>query len=142
MFSTRRTLRIEWGDCDPAGIVFYPRYFAMFDHSTVLLIEQALGMRKHKLYEHYDFAGYPSLESQARFRLPTRFGDEVEIASTIVKVGRSSFSLEHRLTLDGALAVEGSETRCWVVRDANRPGGLRAQPMPDEVVARFSATAA
>ncbi len=81
MFSTRRTLRIEWGDCDPAGIVFYPRYFAMFDHSTVLLIEQALGMRKHKLYEHYDFAGYPSLESQARFRLPTRFGDEVEIAT-------------------------------------------------------------
>ena len=29
-----RALRIEWGDCDPAGIVFYPRYFAMFDHST------------------------------------------------------------------------------------------------------------
>lgn len=23
----RRTIRIEWGDCDPAGIVFYPRYF-------------------------------------------------------------------------------------------------------------------
>jgi 4-hydroxybenzoyl-CoA thioesterase len=139
MFSTLRTLRIEWGDCDPAGIVFYPRYFAMFDHSTVLLIEQALGMRKHKLYGHYDFAGYPSLGSQARFSLPTRFGDEVEIASTITKVGRSSFSLQHRLTLDGALAVEANETRCWVVRDASRPGGLRAQPMPDEVVAKFSA---
>ena len=36
----------RWGDCDPAGIVFYPRYFAMFDHSTVLLIEAALGIRK------------------------------------------------------------------------------------------------
>ncbi len=34
MFSNTRTLRIEWGDCDPAGIVFYPRYFAMFDTST------------------------------------------------------------------------------------------------------------
>jgi 4-hydroxybenzoyl-CoA thioesterase len=108
----------------------------------VLLIEQALGMRKHKLYEHYDFAGYPSLGLQARFSLPTRFGDEVEIASTITKVGRSSFSLQHLLTLDGVLAVEGNETRCWVVRDPSRPGGLRAQPMPDDVVAKFSATAA
>ena len=138
MFSTRRTFRIEWGDCDPAGIVFYPRYFEMFDHSTVLLIEQALGMRKLKLYEHYNFAGYPSVETQARFHLPTRFGDDVEIESAITKVGRSSFSLQHRLTLDGALAVEGSETRCWVARDPARPGGLRAEPLPDDVVARFS----
>ena len=38
MFSNTRHLRIEWGDCDPAGIVFYPRYFAMFDHSTTTLI--------------------------------------------------------------------------------------------------------
>ena len=36
MASNARTVRIEWGDCDPAGIVFYPRYFAMFDHSTTL----------------------------------------------------------------------------------------------------------
>ena len=148
MFSTRRTLRIEWGDCDPAGIVFYPRYFAMFDHSTVLLIEQALGMRKHKLYEHYDFAGYPSLKSQARFRLPTRFGDEVEIASRSPRSAAPASACNTMLTLDGALAVEGNETRCWVVRDASRPGGLRAQPMPDEVVAKvqrycgLSATAA
>jgi 4-hydroxybenzoyl-CoA thioesterase len=139
MFSNRRTVRIEWGDCDPAGIVFYPRYFEMFDHSTVLLIEQALGMRKHMLYERYGFAGHPAVETQARFHLPTRFGDDVEIESAITKLGRSSFSLQHRLTLNGTLAVEGSETRVWTARDPARPGGLRAQAMPDEVVARFRA---
>ncbi len=69
--------------------------------------------------------------------LPTRFGDDVEIESAITKVGRSSFSLQHRLTLAGALAVEGNETRVWAARDPARPGGLRAQAMPDEVVARF-----
>src|SRR5437773_7669401 len=57
MLTNRRTIRIAWGDCDPAGIVFYPRYFAMFDHSTVLLVERALGMAKHKLYGAYDFDG-------------------------------------------------------------------------------------
>ena len=142
MFTTRRTVRIEWGDCDPAGIVFYPRYFAMFDHSTVLLIEQALGMRKHALYEHYGFGGYPSVETGARFLLPTRYGDDVEIETAITRLGRASFSLQHRLSLNGALAVEGNETRVWVVRDPDRPAGFRAHPMPDDVIARFSATAA
>ena len=140
MFTRQRTVRIEWGDCDPAGIVFYPRYFAMFDHSTVLLIEEALGMRKLKLYEHYGFGGNPSVAARARFHLPTRYGDDVVIETAIANVGRSSFSLEHRLTLDGALAVEGFETRVWVVRD-NSPAGFRAQPMPEDVVARFKATA-
>ena len=141
MFSTSRTVRIEWGDCDPAGIVFYPRYFAMFDHSTVLLIERALGMKKHALYEHYGFGGYPSVETQARFLLPTRYGDDVEIETAITKLGRSSFSLRHKLSLDGALAVQGTETRVWVVRDAARPAGFRAQAMPDDVVAHLTATA-
>ena len=41
MFSNRRKVHIEWGDCDAAGIVFYPRYFAMFDASTHHLFEAA-----------------------------------------------------------------------------------------------------
>jgi 4-hydroxybenzoyl-CoA thioesterase len=141
MFTSRRTARIEWGDCDPAGIVFYPRYFAMFDHSTVLLIERALGMPKRRMYEAYDFGGYPSVASRARFLLPNRYGDDVEIESRVTAVGRSSFSLQHRLTRAGELAVEGVETRVWVVRDASRPGGLQAQPLPPDVIARFSAAA-
>ena len=142
MFSTRRTVRIEWGDCDPAGIVFYPRYFAMFNHSTELLIERALGVKKITLNKQHGLGGYPSVATEARFLLPTRYGDDVEIESAFIRIGRSSFAIQHKLTLAGALAVEGNETRCWVVRDPTRPGGLRAQPMPDDVVARFNATAA
>jgi 4-hydroxybenzoyl-CoA thioesterase len=142
MFTTRRAVRIEWGDCDPAGIVFYPRYFAMFNHSTELLIERALGMKKYALNQRYGLGGYPSVRTQARFLLPTRYGDDVEIESIVTKVGRSSFSIQHKLCLDGALAVEGNETRVWTVRDAERPGGLRAEPMPEEMAARFRTTAA
>jgi 4-hydroxybenzoyl-CoA thioesterase len=139
MFTNRRMVRIEWSDCDPAGIVFYPRYFAMFDHSTVLLIERALGMLKRRMYDAYDFAGYPSVASRARFLKPNRFGDDVEIETAITAVGRASFSLQHRLTRAGELAVEGNETRVWVVRDASRPGGLKAKPLPAEVATRFRA---
>ena len=46
MLTYVRNTRIEWGDCDPAGIVFYPRYFAMFDSCTTAMFSQALGMSK------------------------------------------------------------------------------------------------
>jgi 4-hydroxybenzoyl-CoA thioesterase len=135
--STRKT-RIEWCDCDPAGIIFYPRYFEIFDTSTTVLIERALGMNKIEYLKAYDFAGHPLVQSRARFRTPTRFGDEVAIETTLVGIGRSSFKIEHRLLKADTLAVEGFETRVWVIR---QPGGkrLKSQPIPPEVVARLKA---
>ena len=53
MLSHTRTLMIEWGDCDPAGIVFYTRYFAMFDASTAALFSHALGIRKAQMLAKY-----------------------------------------------------------------------------------------
>src|SRR5215475_2593093 len=117
MLSITRKTRIEWGDCDPAGIIFFARYFDMFDVSTTMLIERALGMKKIEYLKAYNFMGHPLAETRAKFRLPTRFGDEVSITTTIVAVGKSSFKLEHKLINAGALAVEGTETRVWVVRD-------------------------
>jgi 4-hydroxybenzoyl-CoA thioesterase len=139
MPSNTRTIRIEWGDCDPAGIVFYPRYFEMFDHSTTLLIERTLGMSKHQLFETYAFAGYPMVETRARFLAPTRFGDDVVIETSLTAVRRSSFDLTHRLSKDGALSAEGFETRVWTARDPDQPDRLKAQPIPAELVARLTA---
>ena len=55
MLSNCRSVRIEWGDCDPAGIIFYPRYFAMFDHSTAMLISAASGMSKAEMLKTLRF---------------------------------------------------------------------------------------
>ena len=59
MLVNTRLVRIEWGDCDPAGIIYYPRYFAFFDASTSALIERALGMNKRDYLKKYDFDGHP-----------------------------------------------------------------------------------
>ena len=142
MFINHRIVRIEWGDCEPAGIVFYPRYLAMFDHSTVLLIEGALGMNKHQLYKTYVFDGFPIVETRARFMVPTSYGDDVVIETSVTEVRRSSFHLRHRLTKDGVLAVEGFESRVWIVRDPDRPGRFKPQPLPSEIVARLTAPTA
>lgn len=134
MFSNTRTLRIEWGDCDPAGIIFYPRYFEIFDASTAHLFEAALGFTKFRLFKEFEFAGFPVVRTQARFLKPTRFGDDVVVASTIT-FGRTSFDVEHRLTLDGVTCAEGSERRVWCVRDGD--GRLKSHPIPRAVLEKF-----
>jgi len=138
MLTNIRNTRIEWGDCDPAGIVYYPRYFEMFDTSTTFLIERALGSRKFEYLKAYGLLGHPVVETRARFRIPTRFGDEVAIESALVEVGRSSFKVQHRLSKAGALAVEGFETRVWVIRDPNDATRMRAQLMSSELAARLA----
>lgn len=138
MFTHPRTTRIEWSDCDPAGIIFYARYFDIFDVSTTMMLERALGMKKVEYLRAYDFLDHPLVETRARFRAPTRFGDEVTIETAVVACGRSSFAIEHRLTMAGTLAVEGFETRVWVVRDSGDPRRMKAQPIPSEVVARLT----
>src|SRR5437762_1070086 len=106
MLTNSRAIRIEWGDCDPAGIVFYPRYFEMFDTCTTALFERALGMTKYQFLQRYDCAGYPMVDTRARFVIPTRYGDDVVVETKIAELKRASFLMEHRLMKDGALAVE------------------------------------
>jgi 4-hydroxybenzoyl-CoA thioesterase len=56
----------------------------------------------------------------------------------VVACGRSSFKIEHRLTLGGVLAAEGFETRVWAIRDPGDPNLIKSQPIPPEVVARLT----
>jgi len=139
MLTNKRNVRIVWGDCDPAGIVFYPRYFEMFDTSTTALFERALGMTKYEFVKAYDTVGYPMVDTRARFLLPTRYGDDVVIETEITEIKRSSFSLRHRLMKDGELAVEGFETRVWVGRDPADPDRIKAKPLPEAIVAKLKA---
>jgi 4-hydroxybenzoyl-CoA thioesterase len=135
-FTNRQTVRIRWGDCDPAGIVFFPRYFEIFDAATAALFERALGVTKFAMLKDHEFAGWPMLHTQARFLKPTRFGDDVTIDSSIT-FGRTSFEVEHKLSLAGELCVECQEKRVWIVRDPADPDRIKSHPVPDAVLAKF-----
>ncbi|MEA2929048.1 MAG: 4-hydroxybenzoyl-CoA thioesterase [Hyphomicrobiales bacterium] len=129
--------RIQWGECDPAGIVFYPRYFEMFDASTTAMFSAATGLSKYQMFETYKFAGYPMVDTRARFLVPCRFGDDVTIETTMTDAKRSSFNITHRLKKAGALAVEAFETRVWVGRDPADASKIKSQPIPAEVLAKL-----
>jgi len=77
------------------------------------------------------------VETQARFILPSRFGDKITIESAIVNFKRSSFEVEHKLFNAGALATEGRETRVWAGRHPEDPTRMKSKPIPEEVIALF-----
>ena len=76
MFVSKKHLLVEWGHCDPAGIVFYPQYLAWFDDCTTALFTNA-GMPTRALFHTYAILGVPLVDVRVRFLLPSTFGDEL-----------------------------------------------------------------
>jgi 4-hydroxybenzoyl-CoA thioesterase len=136
-FINRRQMTIEWGQCDPAGIVFNSRFFEMFDTSTWMLFEKALGVKPHELSKTFGIIGIPLVDARANFVKPAKFGDVVEIASRVSEFHRSSFEIEHHVSINGELAVEGEETRVWAARDKTNPDKIGGVAIPSEVIGRF-----
>jgi len=137
MLVNRRTLRIEWGQCDPAGIVFYPQYLLIFDTSTGWLFERT-GLKPLAMRRKYGIVGMPIVEVGARFVMPCRFDDEVVVESEVSEWGRTSFTVRHRVLKEGQLVVEGFEKRVWAAPHPERSGAIQAQPVPAEIVASLS----
>jgi 4-hydroxybenzoyl-CoA thioesterase len=136
-FTFRREFRIEWGHCDPAGIVFNPRFFEFFDANSWAMFEAALGVKAAELTATFDIIGIALVGAGANFLKPVKFGDVVEIASRISEFRRSSFNVEHRLSVGGVLAAEGNESRVWATADPADPEKLKTVPIPADVIAKF-----
>lgn len=136
MFVNHRDVQIQWGDCDPANIVYYPRYFEMFDDSTSILFEAA-GFSKQDLVKKYGLVGIPMVDTRAKFYIASTHGDWITIESRIESIKRSSFEVKHNVYKAKELAIEAFETRVLVGRDPEDPGRLKSAPVPEEMVAKF-----
>jgi len=139
-FTYRKQLTIEWGQCDPAGIVFNSRFFEMFDASTWQMFEAALGVKPHELASAFGIMGIPLVDVRANFIKAVKFGDVVDITSRVSEFRRSSFDVEHRLSVVGELAVEGGETRVWASRSKDDPEKIGGTAIPGAVIAKFAGT--
>ncbi|MBE9552474.1 MAG: acyl-CoA thioesterase [Proteobacteria bacterium] len=136
MYSNSIDITVEWGDCDPAGIVFYPNYFRWFNQGAHALFGAA-GMPFHEMIEERDIAGVPMLDTQASFRAPIRFGEVITLTSRIGEWRSKSFTVAHKVHKGGQLCAEGRDIRAWVIHDDKAPNGIRAVTIPDDVKRRF-----
>jgi 4-hydroxybenzoyl-CoA thioesterase len=135
---------VEFGDCDPAGIVFYPNFFRWMDAAAWAFFA-ANGLSARDVLAGADAParalGFPLVDARASFKKPARQGDRLEIETRVARWGAKSFELDHLITIAGEVAVEGRETRIWGVADPTSPGRLRAVPVPEAVKTRIPAKA-
>ena len=122
-------IQVNWGDCDAAGIIFYPNYFRWFDECTQALL-RSVGVGQRSLRDEFDIVGTAAVDASARFTAPVSYGDVLMATSFVERWGTSSFTVYHRFDRKARkMAVEGREVRIWAKRDAD--GRLRAEPIPE-----------
>jgi 4-hydroxybenzoyl-CoA thioesterase len=137
MFINRIRIRVEFGDCDPAGIVFYANYFRWFDECTSALF-RAAGIPVRELFQSHGVVGIPLVEVRARFLMPSTYGDELVAESCVTEWRKSSFVISHRLLRDGVLAMEGWETHVWAAAHPTEDRQLKSAPLPLDVIGKLS----
>ena len=138
MFVNRVRIRVEFGDCDPAEIVFYANYFRWFDQCTSALF-RAAGLPLRQLFQAHGVVGIPLVEARARFIAPSRFGDQLVAESCVIEWKKSSFVIHHRFLREGKLALEGWETHVWAATHPTEAHRLKSVPLPPEVIRKLSA---
>jgi 4-hydroxybenzoyl-CoA thioesterase len=128
---------VEWGDADPARIVFYPRDFAWFDVSTRHLFDSA-GLTIPDIFDRHGVIGTPIAEANAKFLAPSKFGDVLEVHSGVSEWSDRYFVVSHKIYNNGVLCVDGFERRVWAAPHPEKPGRLKALPVPEEVRSKLS----
>src|SRR5436853_7230461 len=132
----RFACQVHWGDCDPAGMIFYPTYFRWIDAASWALFETAGYSPQWMKREHI---AMPLVSAQCEFLAPAVHGDRCEVRSRIGRFGGKSFTVEHDIVRsDGTPLAKAQETRVWG-RFVGGPGTpLKGETIPVEFKARFS----
>lgn len=125
-FSTEFT--ITWGDCDPAGIVFYPRFYYWFD-TTFQRWLQANELSQAILQEQHGIIGTGAIDTGATFRSPLKDGDVMLVAARITDWSTKSFRVDYTCTSDDLECATGYEVRGWF---KYIDGRLRSDVIPDQ----------
>ncbi len=124
---------IEFGDCDPAGIVFYPNFLRWMDAASLHFF-RAMGIPPwRELEAQTGIIGTPIVDVAARFLRPASYGDAIEVETTIREWRGKSFVLGHVVRRGGDVLVEGQEVRIFARRVADDPKRIEAVAAPESI---------
>lgn len=132
VFATYVTVR--FGDCDPAGIVFYPRYFEMFNNLVEDWCAQALGASFRELHLERGL-GLPTVHVETSFVAPSELGELLRAELRVLKIGGASVTLQVRL----AGPAGEDRVRASLVLALMNLKERRAVPIPEPLRARIAA---
>lgn len=136
--TTLHSVNVQFGDCDPGGIVFFPNFSRWMDAASLMFFTQCGVPPWRVLERERGIVGTPLLEINTKFLKTVTYGETITIATHIEEWRRAVFIQMHRVTRGDDVVCEGREVRAFVKRDADDPNRMRAIPVPEDIKALCS----
>ena len=124
-----RPVQIEFNHCDPAGIVFFPRFYEMVNSVCENFYKDVAGYSYARMMEAQQ--GVPTVRLETDFHAPARLGEVLDFRLQVTRLGRSSITL--------AITAWTDHNRLTVTMTQAFVQGLKAVPWPDQMRARIEA---
>jgi len=125
------SVRVEFGDCDPAGIVWFPNFFRWIDAASRHFFVECGVPRWEETARTLGVIGTPLVDTHTRFVNSASYGDTLEFETRISEWRTKSFVQAYRVTRGDTLILECEEVR--IFGGKREDGSLRAVPVPDEI---------
>jgi 4-hydroxybenzoyl-CoA thioesterase len=133
--TVRHTTRftVEFGDCDPAQIVFYPNFLRWIDSAARHFFVAAGVPSWLELEVATGIIGTPLIEVSARFVNPATYGDDIAVESWIDEWRGKAFVMKHIVRRGTDVLVEAQETRIFARRHPDNPRRIQAIAPPEDL---------
>jgi len=123
---------ISFGDCDPAGIAFYPNFYRWFDEAVHALMSD-IGWGWRRTADELGWLGLPAAEASARFIRPVTHGQTVRVETQVLRFEPRRIVFSHRVFRDAELLCEGEEKRFVGMPHPDHADRVRAIDAPAEL---------
>ncbi|AKM29383.1 4-hydroxybenzoyl-CoA thioesterase [Pandoraea faecigallinarum] len=135
-----KPLLVRFKHCDPAGIVFYPRYFEMINDLVEDWCAEGLGLSFGEMHLR-EAMGVPTANIECRFSAPSFLGDTLTRSLEVTRLGRSSMTL--RIRFAGArdeTRLQATLVLVWVAKGAGgKPAPIAIPAAQRQAIVRFAA---
>lgn len=128
---------VTFGECDPAGVVYFPRYFDWFHQAMEAWFDEGLGLPYADVLKRH---GFPSAHAEADYKRPCRPGEKIVVELRVGELGGSSFRLDYRvLGPDEGLRATGCSRVVMIGLLQNEPDWFRPVRLPEDLRGRIEA---
>ena len=134
-FSTH--ISVRFGDCDPAGLVYYPVLFHYCHAAMEEFFAARCGVPYPRLLSERRL-GFPTVNVRAEFFAPFVYGDEAEVEVWVSEVGRTSVTFEYRLRRASDRTLCASATHVQVAMNLDERCPV---PVPEDLRLAFEQSA-
>jgi 4-hydroxybenzoyl-CoA thioesterase len=132
--------RVRFADCDPAGIVFFPRYLELLHDAFECWFDEGMGIAYSALIGERR-TGFPTVRLEVDFSAISRHGDALVRRIRIQRLGRTSLALAHEFVGTGAAGGPELRLAAKQVVVCTSLATHRPQPFPDDVRRHLDAAA-